>query len=362
VAVTVADAPGAVPGRDVARALGLLRRAEARAPVPRARGPQPYQLEGRRLLRLDADGVAAGPTGPRPASGERLLGASGDVRRVVARSVAADEVRLAKLAGGSRVRAFYGEAGLTCAVHRADRVTARLLVGARAQRALGATGAVRVPRLVATGRSLGVAWVVEETVVGQHPAPAEQDAVAQRLAPALLDAGLRLGARRRRVGAVLGRRGLAEVASLLTDHGAEVGSHVHGQVVRLLDDPRAVVLAVCHGDPVLGNVLRRGPAGDLVLIDWELARVLPVGTDVAKLATGASDLPALLAACRDALPGARTDLPLADQVAVALLRGLGGWRASRATARVAGRGEAWERRTAARLRLLSSVLAVGGPG
>ena len=30
---------------------------------------------------------------------------------------------------------------------------------------------------------------------------------------------------------------------------------MHAQVVRLLDDPRAVVLAVCHGDPVLGNVL-----------------------------------------------------------------------------------------------------------
>jgi thiamine kinase-like enzyme len=47
-------------------------------------------------------------------------------------------------------------------------------------------------------------------------------------------------------------------------------------------------VSLCHGDPVLGNTLRLRD-GRLALVDWELAGVLPVGGDLAKVLLSAPD-------------------------------------------------------------------------
>jgi len=134
----------------------------------------------------------------------------------------------------------------------------------------------------------------------------------------------------------------------------------HGLARRLrelLTERRSVVTALAHGDPVLSNVLRT-TRGGLVLLDWELAGRLPVGHDAAKLVLGSDDAETLLDEVepdfvRHSLPG---DLPWASQVAVGIVRMLGGWQKQRSSATASGRAAPYERGLLRRLTLLDRLL------
>jgi len=333
---------------------------EACAALPSSSERRPYEVRGRQILRIGPDGCALPPVGPVPAHGEGLRGQDHVGTRLEHR-LAVDEVRLAKLGGGQvRMRAFYGQDGVTVAVHRGPSWRRpRLLAAAEVRQALTSGGAVAAPAYLGSGSRRGVAWLLEETVRASHPRPQERDAVAHALGPRLLAAGTGLGCRRTTVATVLTGRGVAEVRDLIVSRRDHLPAGLRVAVRALVHDHRRVVLAPAHGDPVLSNVLRRTEDGDLLLVDWELAAVAPVGQDAAKLVLGTVDPLAALEAsapvfAREARAG---DLPWDAQVAVALLRLLAGWRAQARTAGVMGRTAAFERHLVARLDLLGLLVA-----
>ncbi len=328
--------------------------------LPSTRESHSFEVTGRQILRLGPDGLVLPAVGPVPAPGERLRGAGTGPGVRLDRRLAVDEVRLAKLGGGQmRMRAFYGDDGVTAAVHHGPAWRRpRLLAAATARRAMTSSGVVGAPAFVRSGSRRGVAWLVEETVEAAHPGLHERDLVARELGPLLLATGSGLGCRRAAVTTVLARRGVLALRDLMVARAEHLPTGLVAGVRALVRDDRSVVLATGHGDPVLSNVMRRTRDGLLLLVDWEMAGTAPVGQDAAKLVLGTADPLAALATsepafARVARPG---DLPWDAQVAVALLRLLTSWRTQSRTAVTMGRAESFERRLTARLDLLGRLL------
>ncbi|HZI98699.1 MAG TPA: hypothetical protein VFD41_14355 [Actinomycetales bacterium] len=189
----------------VAAALDLVERAESASnvlPTPGERAT--FEVRGRRLRRVAANGDLVARAGPSPADGEKLRGREGAaVPLHLERRLAADEVRLAKLVGGAaRVRAFYPALGATAAIHaRTLRRPSRLRAAATVLARFGAIeDHVAVPPLLEHGSSRRqVDWLVEGLVDGVHPRPGERADVVRTLLPGLIRAGAHFGWERRPV-------------------------------------------------------------------------------------------------------------------------------------------------------------------
>lgn len=103
---------------------------------------------------------------------------------------------------------------------------------------------------------------------------------------------------------------------------------------RLLSDQPHVTIGLSHGDPGVGNVLRTGDGG-LVLVDWEDAGRRVLSHDVLKVLSSAAVAPQRWPGMHPVVPASGADraLPSDQQLAVALLQFLAGWRSRTRRAR-----------------------------
>jgi hypothetical protein len=125
----------------------------------------------------------------------------------------------------------------------------------------------------------GIGWLREELIVGRHPRTAAQTRRAvEQLVPGLRRLHDRVGVSHvpfsRIAGGVLDRWDAATEAGILPRSLA-------GPVRRLVTRDADVQVSLGHGDLVRTNIVRRG--GEVVLIDWEKARSMPIANDLAKL-------------------------------------------------------------------------------
>lgn len=225
----------------------------------------------------------------------------------------------------------------------------------------------RSPGVFQSGRQDGVDFLLEGVVYGRHPAPgAERTTAALELVPALVEAYRRRGVTQRRLSRIVHR----DFPALLSDVlGASelVWDPAWGsrrQLVRRLDRliraNRALPCSLGHGDLVASNIIRTAP-GRHVLIDWEFARVIPVGFDLGKLLVASGDPEGVFDQIEQALR--RFDgrgllrYRWRDQVALGIAQ-LVSWDAKRRMrARAAGLTHCYDRELTMRLRWLAALLA-----
>lgn len=289
-----------------------------------------------------------------------LLGTVGTTSRTL--PVHSHSVRLGRFDrhGQARARAFLLDgAGTTIKLqrhvrgHGLDReVAARRLVHHRFPEL--------APRLVDDGdvRGRGTRWMLEELVVGAHPASAS---AVTALAPCLLARLGRwyamAGVTTRLLHTQLDRRTLerwcAAVAAVPALRAVDV------RVRELLAADPGVDVGLAHGDLVASNVLVRED-GAPVLVDWEHAGRRPLADDVAKVVLQASDPWAALDASRanlGHLVGRRRDAaPLEVQIALTHVRMFSWYEHRRAKAEAVGRIESFERDVARRSDQLRKLL------
>lgn len=216
---------------------------------------------------------------------------------------------------------------------------------------------VRVPGVLGAGSDLRHVWVHEELHDGAIITRPQWRETAPEFARKLLQAHVRLGLATQPVaglatGAVpgslreLGSHAPAGVGHALEAAGLDLVA-AEASLRRLLDRGGYVITAPCHGDPVLGNVLRT-PDGSLALLDWELAGQRPVVHDLLKSLWGTADPVTALLALRDDLPGATGGsaavLPLPLQAALVLAVALSRWQQSWEVAACSGRTAQLSRR------------------
>lgn len=139
----------------------------------------------------------------------------------------------------------------------------------------------------------------------------------------------------------------------------DVPTHSLGQkVLDLLDRDPTLTVGASHGDPGLGNALRQGHGG-LVLVDWEDAGLRTLSHDVLKVLTSGGVSPEDWVERHPTLPRTHHSevLPTGPQLAVALLQFLSGWKGRTRAARRRGAVPAHRRRMHSMVRAVDSALA-----
>lgn len=342
-----------------ASALKLLRWVESRSDVPRGWRARPYRVEGSHAVRDSVRGHDLS----RPVSGMARKVPS-DAARISARC-RADVVRLGKfdIDEVTRFRAFH-----------VTEVTQGSALRVQGQADGGAPGVERdvaarrhvarhapdlAPPLLEHGihRRKGVAYLREGIVAGRHPRGPDE---VQRLVPPMLAQLARLyagvGVERQRLSSVVSSRLPQRWEAVASTH--LVPSTVADTVRALLARDALVEVSLGHGDLVRTNLLVVDD--DVVLLDWEHARSMPIAFDLAKpvFLSRAPDL--TIQAMGERLPGlvARSadSYRLEEQLALALVQMLS-WsvvRAARAAA--AGRTHRLQRDTVARAALLERLV------
>lgn len=284
-------------GRDVVAGVRLVRRAERRALPGLPASRTTLQVTGRVVRSAAAQGVPALVT-PAGAPTSRL-------RR---HGLRADGVLVARLRTHHlRVRSFYlGPDPMTMAVQarpwrRSGPDAAGLVVAAAVQQRWSTLdlGRLHVPEVLGRGVQRRHAWVLERMADGAPLTRAQWRERSPEVVAALLQAHGRLGldvepvSRHVRGGGVDRLRQLLEhgplaVRDTLTGAGCDPEKTLD-RLEQVLGGDADLVTAVCHGDPVSGNVLLTADGG-LVLLDWELAGRRPVVHDVLKALWGHHDV------------------------------------------------------------------------
>ncbi|WP_245941646.1 phosphotransferase family protein [Vallicoccus soli] len=229
--------------------------------------------------------------------------------------------------------------------------------GERARSLLVDALALRTPALRARGTAGSCAWLLEESLPGRHVSEAEAATVAGLVAQELVEAWGTLAHALREApppSRSRSRSARAEFDALLRlPHVDPSVRRMGRQVDALVRTAGSVVVGPCHGDPVLGNVLRCDTGG-LALIDWELAGFRPLAADLAKLALTyprSDDALALLEREAARVCGARWR----GQVAAVLVHWLSRWRATAAVHQRSGRAVHQQRSLRRRLALLQAL-------
>jgi hypothetical protein len=359
---------------DLARAIRLVGYVERRSTVlPSSQRSREFHGQGcavsadylaarRAGAPVAAAPLPAGPAGAGPGRDPRLVASGAPLwARTQADLIVPGRVRTAQL----RLRAFYLLAQpMTVVVH--ERVvpgrSGRLVVGARILDRLRGGHELVVPRLLDVGTAVRAEWMVEQLLAGAHPRGAEHAAIAQQMARLLLATYERVGVWHRPLRS-FPTRGLAaavaQLSAVLPDPGGNLDpQQLYEKAETLLGLDGNILLSVCHGDPVFGNILRL-PDGRLALVDWEFAAELPIANDLAKLVSGLSVPAALsdqLQAPFQRLGDAAT-LAWRHQLAFALLRLLSGWKDQQYRAHRSGRGQRCDRTLRRRLDITAALLA-----
>ena len=341
------------------RLLGRLERGRPR--LRRARRPVQYRVSERAALRLEsssaglpeptralAGGTSSGPLLDAPCRAEFICLGKFDVEAAVRlRAFYLGDERPFTLAlqpyGGVR------QHGLARAV-RARRLVARHLPGLAAP--LYGHGRLR---------SSGAAFLREGIVQGRHPTDRiEMQEVAGPIAEALHRFHVAIG---------IARWPLSRAATHTLPQGWETfarQSHVSQQlnrrVRRLIQRDAFLEVSLGHGDLVGSNILLTSTEGSdqIVLLDWEHARPLPVVFDLAKLHLSARApdvvLRQLHAVLDDELAHTAGGYGLEEQLALAHVQMLA-WHEHRyAKAARAGRLRFLRRDTDRRLELIEQLL------
>lgn len=266
-------------------------------------------------------------------------------------------------AGTTRARAFVaGGVAIKLQTEHAEGNGHGLLAEARVRADVARLAPGLAPALRGSGHDpdRGISWIVEETVHGWHPwTPADVDRVLERTVAAVLRLYLAHGITSRPATAVLSpvfRDRLADAATL----EPRIGDHLDA-VDELLASDRDVEVALGHGDLVGSNVLVPRGDGDVMLVDWEHASVMPVASDVGKVLLQAGDKRAAIAAIAAQLGchvGVRSaSHPLLDQLLLGQLQGLSWFVHRRRRALDAGREAAFERDLIRRLATVAALRA-----
>ncbi len=219
------------------------------------------------------------------------------------------------------------------------------------------------PRLLdhGTDERRGVAFLREECVDGTHPANRE----AMRSVAPLIAARLR--ALQSGVGitvAPLSRLSSSQLLERWDSFAADedVTPTLHRRVRRLLERDALLEVSLGHGDPVSSNIVLPAGAvvGDrLMLIDWEHARRMPVGMDLAKLHHQSADPTTTVEELRRSAGSAtppRGTYAFTEQLAIAHALMLSWYERRRQRAAAVGRLEPLARDTRRRVALVDELL------
>jgi hypothetical protein len=302
------------------------------------------------------------PAGAKPGADPRLVVSGHPMwARTQADLIVAGKMRTAQ----RRLRAFYLSARpMTVVVH--ERVVpgrpGRLVGGARMLDRLQGRGELVIPRLLEVGTAMRAEWVVEELLTGAHPRGAERAVVAGDIARLLLATYEQVGVWHRPLRS-FPTRGLAGAAAqLAATLPARAGDldpqRLYEKVEHLLGLDGDVLVSVCHGDPVFGNILRV-PDGRLALLDGEFAAELPIAQDLAKVISGPGVPAALIDQLEAAVQrlGGSATLTWRHQLAFALLRLVSGWKDQQHRARRSGRSQSCDGTLRRRLDITVALLA-----
>lgn len=230
------------------------------------------------------------------------------------------------------------------------------------------TGSVRAPSVISYGRTHAVEWLHEDLIDGSplvisdhHPGAVLQLANALNLVWRHHTTFRRTRPRPWagwQVSALLDQASRAD-----RDGGPQDIAKLRRAVLHLSSRSVVVAHGPRHGDPVLGNVLRTN-AGHLVLLDWEHAGPGLLATDLVKLSLSMPTVRQGWQLLEDTAPHVLennnhrgpTTAPWREQVALALLLWLSGWRTQQRAHRRSGRTAAFDRRLRRRLELLNAAL------
>jgi acyl dehydratase len=341
---------------DLGEALEMLARIERLSPRLRdlASAPRELLLAGDRAIRSDLEGQRLPFRVDPPTWAQASHGPAVRADGVLMSSIPTRTVGL---------RAFYLEAGLSVAVHRAQLLRrSPLLHGSRvAERLRGAGDGVAIPRQHERVRRLRRAWIVEDLLAGQRVRRAEWPEVVDDVVDAVATLWTRADPERvtlRRVAPWIAARRVAELLRSM-DAVPSDPDRFSAAVDRLTLDRRPMLLGWTHGDPVPNNVLRLDD-GRIGLVDWERARRNPLGLDLGR-ALAALEHPTRAIErieARTEYFGAAGTLPLRLQAAVALIGLLPTWANPRAAWHAAGRETGYRVRNARRVRLLEHLLTM----
>lgn len=287
-----------------------------------------------------------------PETGASLLGFEPHGRERVRSS--AEVVLLGALrAGRGRSRAFYltGRRPVTVAIY--DRLVARhqrtVRRAAQVQARVHGRLPVEVPEVLDVGTvvddRLGTVDFVAESALPGRPVSAARDTttVVPQLLAALTELWQLEPPTTVQMEGRVCQRGLEALVDL-ADNGQGFGlwpsdvdaPRVRAAVTRLMKRPVTRSVGLSHGDPGLGNVLRR-PDGGLALLDWEDARSRHFTHDVLKVLLTAGVPVDQWDSCLPDIPsGSPPADPPEHQLAATLVQLLVGWRQRRAIARRRG--------------------------
>ncbi len=278
-----------------------------------------------------------------------------------------------------RFRSFYlprrGRSALTVAVQtRADPgVPTHLVAVARFQQRLSRFGPLTVPDILEIGRVEDLQrdgvldYVVEHMLEGSVIGAEDTRVAAQTVLAALPALWSTHPVRHVRL-EVTQRERLRETMPQLVNEGERLSLWprqvdrigLWQRIQELIQSDPQVSTGVSHGDLGVGNLLRLR-TGTLALIDGEHAGTRLLSHDVLKLLTSASFPPETWVDLHPPLPGAsRQAAAPREQLAVATLLFLSGWRIRTMRARKRGGDHANRRRTHALIRALDVLLAPGG--
>ncbi len=356
-------ATGTRPRRSVsdarfAAALELLGVVEERLGHRRLRWPRRYRTGGLVAVRTS---VEAGDLVAPPSLLVRQVPGDGPVLRARCH---AEVLRVGKfdLEAVVRFRAFHVGG---------DRPTALRIQGHGDDHGSGVTREIRARRTVARhvpelaprlldaelDADRGIGWLQEELIVGRHPrTAAETRRAVTQLVPGLRRLHDGVGVSdvpfsRLAIG-VLDRWDAATRAGILPSRLTEP---VHRLVTRDAD----VQVSLGHGDLVRTNIVRH--RGEVVLIDWEKARSMPVANDLAKLLPlVGTDVEPTLAALHHAfgstIAPTTTSYAFDEQFALAVIQTLSAALPRAERARRAGREKRFVAGHERQLRLLGYLL------
>lgn len=268
-----------------------------------------------------------------------------------------------------RFRSFYlqpprrsGAAMLTSAVQERTQaeVPGQLARGAQLVREVGPRLPLVVPRVIDIGTVTAppkqVDYVVEEGLDGRVVPVAEGPEVLPELLAGIRELWALKPTTVASVDAELEARMRTGMATL-AEQGPGLDlwpsdldpAEVHARARTLLDRDPLVTSGLSHGDPGIGNLLRLRD-GRIALVDWEEAGTRPLSHDVFKALTSSGVPVQDWSALHPVLPRqASRQAPEAEQLAIAVLGFLAGWRHRTKRARRRGGGGLGDRNRVHRL-------------
>jgi hypothetical protein len=291
-----------IAGHDVDRRLLALEGIEAGlaelpAPLPGASGFRVVDdwLVGEALLRarLGALPFSTKARATTPIPGQPARSRVACLRRLVSPPRIPSRSSACAIFFRTNVRAFYaGEAPVTLWM-AGDGCRVEDLARALQIRERAAESSLRTPRILCQQLDGAPAYVLEETTLGRRfGAPGDWKRLADTLIPAIFGFYDQGGIRHERAGELFDAPAVEEQLAILTADLESDGAWKRGWV------PRRELLAACtdclrwgdatvplcsgHGDLTKTNFLV-AQDGEIVVVDWEHARELPIAVEFAKL-------------------------------------------------------------------------------